>query len=36
MREAIEKMVGLGILEKMKGKGTFVKKEIVDLVLMNF
>ncbi|MGL5125816.1 MAG: FadR/GntR family transcriptional regulator [Fusobacteriaceae bacterium] len=26
VREAIEKMVGLGILEKMKGKGTFVKK----------
>lgn len=36
VREAIEKMVGLGILEKMKGKGTFVKKRNCGLSFNEF
>ena len=36
VREAIEKMVGLGILEKMKGKGTFVKKRDCGLSFNEF
>lgn len=36
VREAIEKMVGLGILEKMKGKGTFIKKRDCGLSFNEF
>lgn len=36
VREAIEKLVGLGILEKMKGKGTFVKKRDCGLSFNEF
>ncbi|MGL5726114.1 FadR/GntR family transcriptional regulator, partial [Cetobacterium sp.] len=36
VREAIEKLVGLGILEKMKGKGTFIKKRDCGLSFNEF